>query len=288
MANSSVSCEDILPNVESEILLPILDGLESVAKGTITKSLRGKYVVAYSAGIDSSILAKFAADIEGEATLLTLGRESCTDILRVERDSTANSEKFRLVIKKITASDIEKAAVEVSGMVSVLSLSHFEDCVSFWLAASAAKEIPGLEYIFSANGPDELFCGYDRFRRLVDESGYAETEGEISRALNSATQLQRQVGEIVSKFGYATVEPFLEERFKDLALRIPIEYKILRGNDLVRKRIWRCLGRSMGLPDSTVLRRKKAMQYGMGIHPIVLSLVKKRKIDIKSSSKEGT
>ena len=278
-----ISYEDILPAVSNQILGPILEKLESATRTSISRNLQGKYAIAYSAGIDSSILAKIASDELELVTLLTLGGEGSSDLLRVGNDSLANGNRFRLIAKTITPFDIQRAALEVSRFVTVSSLSHFEDCVSFWLVASNAKEIAGVEYIASANGPDELFCGYDRFRRLVDEKGYHEAEKEISKALRSAALLQRQVRELISRFGYDTIEPFLDKAFIEFSLQVPIEYKILMGNDFLRKRIWRCLGRRVGVSDSTVLQRKKAMQYGMGIHPIVLSLVRKKKIEIGNS-----
>jgi asparagine synthase (glutamine-hydrolysing) len=141
-----------------------------------------------------------------------------------------------------------------------------------------------VHYILSANGPDELFCGYDKFRRIIDVEGYPEVQKEIVRALHTADELRKQVSTVVSKFGYETREPFFEPEFKEYSLGIPVEYKILKGNDHLRKRIWRCLGRSLGLPSSTVIRQKKAMQYGMGVHGVVLSMVKRHRIDIGSKA----
>ena len=287
MTTTFASYEDLLPDVSKDVILPILNKLELIARNSVDKTLNGKYAIAYSAGIDSSILAKLASDKMEPATLLTLGREGSSDMLRVEKDSLAKSKRFSLLAKRITQSDIEKAANEVSRRVSGLNLPHFEDCVSFWLAASAAKEITDLEYIASSNGPDELFCGYDRFRRIVDDEGYAEAKSEISRAMESAFKLRRQVGELLSEFGYSTVEPFLEEPFREFSLQIPIEYKILKGDDLIRKRVWRCLGRSVSIPESTVVQRKKAMQYGIGVHPVVLSLIRKKKIKIETNREKN-
>ena len=72
----------------------------------------------------------------------------------------------------------------------------------------------------------------------------------------------------------------MNESFRKLGLSIPLEFKILVGNDLLRKRIWRCFGRLLEIPEATVMRRKKAMQFGMGIHPVVLSMVKKGLIKV--------
>lgn len=278
----AMTFEDILPNVDRDWLSSALQDLEEVSLNCLARTVPESSVVAYSAGIDSGILAELQRRMKGEATLLTIGRSESSDARAARDDRLANSLDYRRVTEDISPQDIQNAALHVSRLVTVSSLSHFEDCVSFWLTAGAASKIEGAKYILSANGPDELYCGYDRFRRIVDEFGYQAVESEIMKSLESAYKLKRQVATVVSEFGFETREPFLEEDFKEFALKIPAEYKVLKGNDLLRKRIWRAFGRSLGIPEVTVVRQKKAMQYGMGIHPIVLSMLKKDRIKIIS------
>jgi asparagine synthase (glutamine-hydrolysing) len=187
------------------------------------------------------------------------------------------------VISTIQHSNIEIAATKVSPIVTVSSLSHFEDCVAFWLISEEVSKMNNSDCILSANGPDELFCGYDRFRRIVDSEGYGAAEDEIARALEIADRLVLEVGKVADHFGLKVVEPFLTEKFRKVALEIPIAYKILQGNDLLRKRIWRCYGRMIGINDTTVLRPKKAMQYGMGIHQVVSKMLKQGTLDLMLS-----
>ena len=283
MQLTSSPCADLLPNVINKVSETLV-GLESMALNAITKTLDRNYILTYSAGIDSTILAKLVGRLVGSATLLAVGREDSSDVRHVQNDPFIKNEKnFRLLLNnKIDATDIERAATETSRLVAVSNLSHFEDCVSFWLASSEATKIDkNLQYIVSANGPDELFCGYDRFRRILDAEGYSACEGEILRALDSAEKLRKEIGVVVSKFGFETKEPFLESTFKEYCLRIPIQFKIRAGNDILRKRIWRCLGRSLGLPNQTVMRPKKAMQYGMGVHAIVLNMLNRNRLRLE-------
>ena len=284
MQTGTVPFEDLLPQVDQEQIASILTKLNAVAQECVTRTVHENSVLTYSAGIDSSILAELLRRQLGEVSLLTIGRVESSDVRVVSQDPLARSKGFHFVLENIDVKAIEEAAIQVSKIVTVSNLSHFEDCVSFWLAASAGNRIKDLHYILSANGPDELFCGYDRFRRIVDEQGYPAAEMEIMKALDSAEKLRKQVAVVVSKFGYETCEPFLENEFKEYSLTIPVEYKILKGNDILRKRIWRCFGRSLGVPSSTVVRQKKAMQYGMGVHAVVLSMVKKDRIDIESKT----
>ena len=278
----AVSFNDLLPEADEAWLVATLKKLEEIATDCVENTGTANSVLAYSAGIDSTILAELLRRKSEEATLLTLGRIDSSDVKAVARDPLANRPGYRFVLENITVQEIEDAALRVSKVVQVSTLSHFEDCVSFWLTAVATSKIKKTKYILSANGPDELFCGYDRFRRIVDDQGYDAVDIEIAKALVSADKLREQIGIVVSEIGLETREPFLRQEFREFVQKIPAQYKILRGNDLLRKRLWRCFGRSLGIPDVTVVRQKKAMQYGMGIHPVVLSMVKKEKVNIAS------
>jgi asparagine synthase (glutamine-hydrolysing) len=270
-----IAFTDLLPSADRASILPLLEGLSKVARKEI-RALQGKKIaVAFSGGIDSSIAAQLLSEEGKKPVLLALGREGSTDIKNVTGLTSEPVKSAELHVQKITIPEIESAAKEISGNVSVSNLAHFEDCISFWLIANRARMIRGVDSILSANGPDELFCGYDRFRRILDISGFGATEKKISLALESAASLGREVRKVVDSFGLKLEEPFLQQEFIEYGLAIPIHYKIFQGNDLLRKRIWRFFGRTLGLDNEIVLRRKKAMQYGMGVHSIVLGLKKR-------------
>jgi asparagine synthase (glutamine-hydrolysing) len=266
--------QDLLPGVGESVLDPILSNLNSAVVDAISALADEPAALGFSGGIDSSILAKILGDSRGNVTLLTLGLEKSSDMESAESALLPNSSKFTTSLCSIDRDDIELAAKKISNMVTVSNLSHYEDCMGFWLLAKTARESSEISYLISANGPDELFCGYDRFRRILDSGNYARAENEISVALKMAENLGSQVKKIASEFGYQIYEPLLLEKFRQVAIQIPIEYKILPNNDLLRKRIWRCFGRLVGLPQSIVFKPKKAMQYGMGIHPTTINLLK--------------
>ena len=180
--------------------------------------------------------------------MLTIGRVESSDVRMASQDPLARSDGFRFVLENIDVKAIEEAAIQVSKMVTVSNLSHFEDCVSFWLAASAGNKIKDLHYILSANGPDELFCGYDRFRRIVDEQGYPAAEKEILKALDSADRLRKQVAIVVSKFGYETCEPFLDNVIQRVFSDYPCGVQDSEGKRCSEKKdlalSWKIFGRA--------------------------------------------
>lgn len=267
---------------DSKAAASIIAGLDKVARDSLRLSSDGALIISYSGGIDSSILAKLAGGTgnESDSVLLSLGAPGSRDIndLRMKGETTKTA--IRHVIKEVEREKIEKTALKVSGMVQVSSISHLEDCVAFYLVAEEAQKLSKINVIASANGPDELYCGYDRFRRILDEKGYEAVNEEIKRALQIANDLRRQVRKVVAAFGLRSVEPFLSGEFVDFSLKVPVELKILKENDRLRKRLWREYGRSLSLPDHVVMKEKKAMQYSMGIHNVVLPMVRKNEINL--------
>jgi asparagine synthase (glutamine-hydrolysing) len=283
--SKEVRFSDLLPFANRDSILPLIEEISRASRKEIGTVEDKGIAVAFSGGIDSSIASQLVAESGSHPVLLALGREGSSDLQTISRLPSKFLKTVEIHVEKITASDIEFAANQISGLVSVTNLAHFEDCVSFWLIAKKAKEISGIDTILSANGPDELFCGYDRFRRIVNTLGPEGAEKEITSALHAAAILGREVRKIVNNFHLDLVEPFLLPEFVKVGLEIPIEYKIVRENDFLRKRIWRLFGRSLGLEDQIVLRPKKAMQYGMGIHAITLHMLKQGTLKLEFPNK---
>ncbi len=269
--------------------------LDRLANKAIDSWFEKEGFVLYSGGIDSSILAALIAKRAGGGNwkLFTLGSSESYDVKISTDTSTKDSriDSLDQIVHKIDQGEIVRAAKLTQNLVCVTNLSHFEDCTSFSAIFDAITNSFGKDRpVFSANGPDELFCGYDRFRRIVDKSGLRAAQVEITRALKIAEHLHEQVARIASYFKIRFAEPFFNPEFVDFCVnKIPVEMKIKEGNDLLRKQVWRDYGRFLGLPEEVATRRKKAMQYSMGFHRTILSLIKNGEITIDStvSSKQA-
>jgi len=123
----------------------------------------------------------------------------------------------------------------------------------------------GIESILTANGCDELFCGYDRFRSVY-EGGSSQIRKLIREKITSELHLMNEVQMVTSDLGIKIKQPFLSEKFISFAMQIPIENKIKSCNDLIRKHILRQVALSIGVPLEAAMKPKKALQYGSLIH----------------------
>jgi asparagine synthase (glutamine-hydrolysing) len=265
----------------------LTEELDLVARRAVNRCLAPEGFVLYSGGIDSTILACLVNEqiAQGAWSLFTLGTRDSHDLANSRHNVYENPalRSFSRIVVEVNEDKVKNAAESTANIVKTSTLSHFEDCTAFFLICEEIVKLRPNKtlLLLTANGPDELFCGYDRFRRIVDKEGYTAAEEEIDRALQRATILQSEVKLVAAPFDVTIEEPFFDPEFVNFCQKnIPIELKILKNNDTIRKRFWRSYGAHLGLSDEVARKPKKAMQYSMGIHKTILSLIKRGELSI--------
>lgn len=218
--------------------------------------------VAFSGGIDSTLLAKICKDLGFEVTLLTIGFSHSHDI-----------EFSRIIASKIgLPHDVyilnEQEFYEVLSLVRRTvyceNVSHIENCIAYFHIAKLANR-SGLRQILIANGCDELFCGYNEYR-LVYNRGRQYIAKLIEEKIRNEFVLMNEIETITCGMGVNLKMPFLTENFISLAKNIDIDQKITGSNDFIRKHILRETALSIGVPEESAMKPKKAIQYGTMIH----------------------
>jgi asparagine synthase (glutamine-hydrolysing) len=250
-----------------------LKELDDLARNAIGQAVDDDCTILFSGGVDSSVLAELT-----KANQRVKSCSTCVAGVLGSRDSSQfQTGKGVDHMLSFQPEAVRDSAQELIQSLEPFGLSRFEDCVAFFLIFRELRErkVSPAPVVLAANGPDELFCGYDRFRRILANGGYSAVQIEITRSLDMANKLADQTASIASGFGFKIRQPFLDREFVSYCRdEIPPEFKILGSDDMLRKRIWRSYARSLGLPDSIAFRSKKAMQYSMGIHKEISKLVK--------------
>jgi asparagine synthase (glutamine-hydrolysing) len=252
-----------------------LSGLEKELYEVIVQSLEGvkesKTVgISFSGGVDSSLLAKIVKDLGYDVILLTMGFVDSHD---VEFSKTmAKTLGIQHEIELISENTFSDVARKISDMINVDNLSWNENCIAFYYVAKLAKK-HNISKVMTANGIDELFCGYNSYRDFIPE-GEEAVIGLVKEKLDNEVRMMKAVNQVTSEFGVQIVQPFLSEKFIEFAKTIPLEHKIKDKDDLMRKHIVRKLALSIGVPEESALKQKKAMQYGSLIHKNFLKVKK--------------
>lgn len=227
-----------------------------------------KIGVAFSGGVDSSLLAKLCTDLGYETTLLTIGIEGSHDIKFSKEIVKLFGYKHR--IEKISPTTFSKIANHIRETIDSDNLSWLENCIAFYHVSKLAKT-HGIERVLTANGIDELFCGYNTYREAI-KKGEDEVLTLMKSKLENEINMMKAVNKISSEFGIQIVQPFLSKDFVNFSMQIPISEKIHGPDDLIRKHMIRKLAIEIGVPKEAALKRKKALQYGSLIHKTLIKL----------------
>jgi asparagine synthase (glutamine-hydrolysing) len=231
---------------------------------TVSDKLRGvnKIGIAFSGGIDSTLLAKICKNLNINTTLLTIGFPDSNDI----EFSKSISRKINMNHKvlEIDKDDFSEFSKKIRNDITCRNSSHIENCIAFSYVAQLGSD-NDLNVILTANGFDELFCGYNNFRFIFNQ-GYDTIKKNIESKILNELELINEINQAVEKYNVKIIQPFLSKGFISIAMKFPIYDKIVSDDDFLRKHIIRKIALSFEIPPEVVIRRKKALQYGSLIH----------------------
>jgi len=241
----------------------LLTEIQNAVKESITEKKIG---IAFSGGVDSTLVSKICKDLEFDITLLTIGFSDSHDIT-FAKDVNAIL-KLHHEISKIDHDSFNEIASKINKKINTDNLSWNENCIAFYYVAKLANSL-GIKIVVTANGIDELFCGYNAYREAIKE-GEDKVIELMNSKLDNEQKMMQAVNEVTSEFGVRIIQPLLSKEFIEYAKSIPVSEKITGKDDLMRKHIIRKLASKIGVPEISTNKRKKALQYGSLIHKALL------------------
>ncbi len=251
--------ENLVTNLHEQVKLAIKHTSNQHAVG-----------IAFSGGVDSSLLAKVCSDLGYDITLLTIGFANSHDVEFSKKIATLLN--LRHVISEISKESFQQVSNEIRDQIGTDNLSWNENCIAFHYVSKLAAE-NNIDTVLTSNGIDELFCGYNAYR-LVVEGGERAVFDLMDSKLENEIEMMKAINMISSKFGVKILQPFLSERFIDFAKPLPLAVKIKGRDDMLRKHAIRDLALAVGVPSESALKRKKALQYGSLIHKNLMAVRK--------------
>lgn len=241
----------------------MLEELRDALYGAVGPVVPEKTVaVAFSGGVDSSLLAKICSDLGKHVTLLTVGFAGSHDIGFSKKIAAMMGLAHKVI--ELDPNNFERDLVYVRKTIGCDNTSHIENCVAYLNIARAAKDA-GIKIVLSANGCDELFCGYNGYRAVYDRGERALMEFMEEKISNELVLVQ-EISQVAQEYGVQVRQPFLSSAFIDFAKTIPLDQKIKGADDLIRKHILRQAALAVGVPEESATKPKKALQYGSSIH----------------------
>jgi len=249
--------------ISEELTLRLYSTVETFIKNT------DQIVIAFSGGVDSSILAKICKDVGKQVYLVTIGFPNSHDLLFSKSISNLLALQSNHMTFEITQNDMLNDIKYVQDNLSCNNLSHVENCIAFYQISRFIRNNRLSDFFLTANGFDELFCGYDRYRSFYQE-GEAAINKYMEEKLANEAHMMKEISEVISELGINSYQPFLSESFIKYSKNISLNYKIRSSDDLLRKHILRDIALKIGVPKESALHPKKAIQYGSNIHKFIV------------------
>lgn len=240
------------------MILPLV----SLIQRAVERALEERVAVAFSGGLDSGIIALIAKK-HAQAELFTAGMDGCEDLAAAEKAAA----EMKLPLTRVCVD--EKGALDAYAKcfsLLPLDLSKLEILVPVYCAAEAASR-KGHRVMLFGTGIEELFVGYERYYLYRDEG--RDLEKLLKEEFRTLPQREiAWIGKICRHFGIEARFPFYDRELADLMFSVPLEER-MHDREL-KKTILREAAKMLGAPELIVKRKKKAMQYGSGIHKVFM------------------
>jgi asparagine synthase (glutamine-hydrolysing) len=240
--------------------------------------------VAFSGGVDSSIVAVLAENVGLDVQLVSVGLEGQREVLFAEKAAEALG--LPLHLQTYTVGELEQTLAEVLWLTE--EPHAINACIAvpfYWLAETASK----LDYpiLLAGQGADELFGGYQRYLTEYSRSGAEAVEQKMFSDIENAyrANFQRD-NQVCSYHGVELRLPFIDRDVVDFALRLPLRLKIDSVEDKLRKRVLRRVAHNLEIPSFMADKRKKAVQYTTGVTKALQRLAKAKNLTLREYVKK--
>ena len=236
-------------------------------KNSISETIPDKKIgIAFSGGVDSTLISKICSDMNYDIILLTIGFPDSHDILFAKEVNEFL--KYPHHTLEIDSDTFSTVSSKINQTIKNDNLSWNENCIAFHYVSKLANSLD-LDTVVTANGIDELFCGYNAYREVFS-GGDSQINEVMDAKLDNELKMMKAVNLVASEFGVKILQPLLSSKFIEYAKTIPISEKIHDSDDLYRKHIIRKLASEVNVPELSCTKRKKALQYGSKIHKALL------------------
>ncbi|NIU38438.1 asparagine synthetase B, partial [Candidatus Bathyarchaeota archaeon] len=221
-----------------------------------------KVAVAFSGGLDSSVIAALAKVSGADVHLISVGLENQSELQHAEKASRAL--ELPIQVQTYDLGNVKEVVSKALWLIEDPNIMKVGIAIPFFWTAEIAHRI-GCRVLLAGQGSDELFGGYQRYLRELHRKGPEALREILFQDVVSSykTNFQRDY----PICAYHKVElrlPFIDREVMSFALGLPLELKIESTDDLLRKRILRRVAANLKIPDFIADRPKKAIQYATG------------------------
>ncbi len=256
-----------------------VDKIHEHLKWAISKRFRAGTGIAFSGGLDSTLVASLAKEAGKNPDLFTVGMEGQPELDHAHE--VAAELGLPITIHELNADEVLESLPDVVSIVESTDPVVVGVSVPFYFVCGKAREM-GLELIAAGQMSDELFGGYARFEELVLDGRTDEARLEMWKSVLAAPANDFEPGDkIAVSLGLEMRCPFAYTPLVEYVLKLPLSLKVRASEGkAVRKYILRKLATNLKLPEVVVNRPKKAVQYSSGVQKVLIKEAKRRNLSL--------
>jgi asparagine synthase (glutamine-hydrolysing) len=254
----------------------------SILKSSINLDKKEKYGIAFSGGLDSTVIAKLLLSLGYKLHGYVVGMKNSPDLIQAEKASKEIGLKLTKI--ELSPDEVDKAIkVERKILLSLYEKNKnklldvnaipISYNLPLYFVAKQAKE----NKIILGQGPDEMLGGYKRHDKLSKQESIQEMKSSIHNFLEFGIKQNKANA---SYFKKEFIFPYLNEELINYSLSLPFESRI-------KKQILRDVAKSLGLSSNLSNHPKQAAQYGSRIMEAMRKLARIKKVHISRYLREG-
>ena len=241
----------------------------------------GKVGVLLSGGVDSCLVAKLVYDVASasgmEAIAYTIGLPDSPDVNFARKFAGELGIKHEMQMLSIEG--IEQYIPKVIEAIEDSDFVQVETGIGIYAAMDMASQ-DSVRFIFSGQGPDELWGGYKWYPRVLGKDGRQEL---CRRMWDDFTRVDIETldreNKIAMAHGVELLFPYLDTDVVNVAMSVASELKVTSEEDYLGKHPHRQLAIKMGISEVYANREKLAIQHGTGIHGVLDEIARKNGFD---------
>ena len=236
--------KDVISDEES-----IIKELGKLLIKSVDKRVKGKAGIAFSGGVDSSLLALICDKLGKDFVLYSVGLKNSEDLRWAERVTKEYKWRWKsFLIGEKEAEEIIKKVVQTIPNKDVVNVGV--GCVVYKVLEMCKND--KIKNVLGGLGSEELFAGYERHKGDIFENCWKGLENTYERDLKRDLALGKY-------FGIELLCPYLDKNVIEYSMKIDPELRI-KGD--IKKYILRRVALDIGLRKEFSFRPKKAAQYG--------------------------
>jgi asparagine synthase (glutamine-hydrolysing) len=233
-----------------------------------------KVVVAFSGGLDSSVIAVLAKNCGINVQLVSVGLENQPEVEFAK--TAAEALELPLHLQMYTINDVEQILPKVLWLIEESNTVKASIAIPFYWTAENASKL-GCKVLLAGQGGDELFGGYQRYLRDYAQSGVEAVQKTMYRDVAKSYETNFQRDNQVCSFHKVELRlPFVDRDVVHFSLSLPLSLKIESVEDRLRKRVLRRVAQNLGIPMFIANKTKKAVQYTTGVNKAIQKLAKRK------------